>query len=87
MEKYVTEFMITENNDSFSTGVVKNIVESEMEYGIHWQKFLIFYFLVVNNQDVKSNLLFLIQSLGEYLTHEDDSIRSKGSKKFRDLVI
>lgn len=44
MEKYVTEFMITENNDSFSTGVVKNIVESEMEYGIHWQKFLIFLF-------------------------------------------
>lgn len=42
MEKNVTEFMITENDDSFSTGVAKNIVESEMEYGNHSQKFLIF---------------------------------------------
>jgi hypothetical protein len=81
MEKYVTEFMITENDDSFSTGVVKNIVESEMGYGNYSQKFLIFCFIVVNNQDVKSNLLFLIQSLGEYLTHEDDSIRSKGRQE------
>lgn len=29
MEKHVTEFMITENNDSFSSGVAKSIVESE----------------------------------------------------------
>lgn len=34
---------------------------------------------VVNEEDVKSNLLTLIQSLGEYLTHEDDSIRAKGN--------
>ncbi|EPB91135.1 hypothetical protein HMPREF1544_02015 [Mucor circinelloides 1006PhL] len=61
MEKHVTEFMITENNDSFSSGVAKSIVE------------------IVNEEDVKSNLLTLIQSLGEYLTHEDDSIRAKAT--------
>ncbi|KAL9549495.1 hypothetical protein MBANPS3_005181 [Mucor bainieri] len=61
MEKHVTEFMITENNDSFSSSAAKRIVE------------------IVNEEDVKSNLLLLIQSLGEYLTHEDDSIRAKAT--------
>ncbi|CAO3632451.1 unnamed protein product [Mucor fragilis] len=61
MEKHVTEFMITEKNDSFSSGVAKRIVE------------------IVNEEDVKSNLLSLIQSLGEYLMHEDDSIRAKAT--------
>ncbi|KAI9483867.1 MAG: Dos2-interacting transcription regulator of RNA-Pol-II-domain-containing protein [Benjaminiella poitrasii] len=33
--------------------------------------------LINNDKDVKSNLLYLIQVLGEYLVHENDSIRSK----------
>ncbi|KAK4518028.1 Sorting nexin, cytoplasm-to-vacuole targeting pathway/endosomal sorting [Mucor velutinosus] len=61
MEKHVTEFMITENNGSFSSGAAKRIVE------------------IVNEEDAKSNLLSLIQSLGEYLTHEDDSLRAKAT--------
>ncbi|KAI8647563.1 RNAPII transcription regulator C-terminal-domain-containing protein [Parasitella parasitica] len=59
MNKYVTEFMITEENDPSSSAVVKNVVE------------------IVNKGDVNSNLLALIQLLEEYLTHENDDIRSK----------
>ncbi|KAI7904266.1 Dos2-interacting transcription regulator of RNA-Pol-II-domain-containing protein [Cokeromyces recurvatus] len=32
---------------------------------------------LINNKDVKSNILHLIQILGEYLVHENDDIRSK----------
>lgn len=38
------------------------------------------YFPAVNSNSVQANLLQLIQSMGEYLTNDDDHIRAKGNR-------
>lgn len=37
------------------------------------------YFVAVNSNSVQANLLQLIQSMGEYLTNDDDHVRAKGN--------
>lgn len=39
-------------------------------------------FIAVNRDDVQANLLNLIQTMGSYLTHEDETIRLKSNLRF-----
>lgn len=84
LEKYVTEFMISKNDSSESAvESAENIISCKLIYTSgDVSTALNMYTLVINNdnqqKDVKTNLLNLIQCLGQYLVHEDDTIRAKG---------
>jgi hypothetical protein len=83
IEKNVTDYMISESNSSpMAIKAAENIMECKGDLAIINRSYRIaylYYVLVINSQeDVKNSLLNIIQSMGEYLVHEDDSIRAKG---------
>lgn len=82
IEREVTNYMISTGTTSpESIQCAENIVNGK------WQTmgFLkgnnkaTLYFLAVNSNSVQANLLQLIQSMGEYLTNDDDHVRAKGN--------
>lgn len=78
IEKNVTDYMISDNESSNAIKAVENIMDCKLRVFVFCYPIINLDYIVINNQpDVKTNLLNLIQSMGEYLVNEDDTIRSK----------
>lgn len=81
LEKEVTKYMITTDSTSVEAiEATKNLVTSKKKKPIINQPIYSFiHSLVVNSDSIQENLLRLIQSLGEYLTNDDEFVRAKGN--------